>query len=41
MPNMMRADLGKKIDAGLSDRQIFDELVKEHGPMLLKPHLAP
>ena len=33
--------LGKKIDRGMSDRQIFDELVQESGPLLLRPHLAP
>jgi hypothetical protein len=40
-PNRMRGDLGKMIDQGMTDRQIFDELVKKHGPNLTKPHLAP
>jgi hypothetical protein len=41
LPNHMRDDLRKLIDQGLTDRQIFDELVKMHGPNLTKPHLAP
>jgi hypothetical protein len=41
MPNVMRAALAKMIDQGLSDRQVFDELLNKHGPLLLRPHLAP
>jgi hypothetical protein len=41
MPNSMRGTLGKMIDRGLSDWQIFDELLQKHGPLLLRPHLAP
>ena len=41
MPRQMRATIGAKIDRGLSDRQIFDELLKERGPTLLRPHLLP
>ena len=41
MPNMMRAALGKMIDRGLTDRQILDDLLQEHGPLVLRPHLAP
>jgi hypothetical protein len=41
MPNAMRRTLGRKIDAGLSDRQIFEELLKQHGPDLLRQHLRP
>jgi hypothetical protein len=41
MPNHTRAAVRKMIDGGLTDRQIFDALVKEHGPILLKAHLAP
>jgi hypothetical protein len=41
MPNQMRAELEKMIDSGLSDRQIFDALLKEHGPLMLRPHLTP
>src|SRR5262249_22270441 len=41
MPNYMRDRIGTMIDSGLSDRQIFDELVKECGPLVLRPHLTP
>ncbi len=41
MPNMMRKDLAAKMDRGLSDKQIFEELLKEQGPELLRPHLMP
>jgi hypothetical protein len=40
-PNRMRGELAKMIDQEMSDKQIFDELVKKHGPNLTKPHLAP
>jgi hypothetical protein len=29
------------VTQGLTDRQILDELLKKHGPLLLRPHLAP
>lgn len=41
LPHSMRDYLGKLIDQGLTDRQIFDELLKKYGPNLTKPHLAP
>jgi hypothetical protein len=41
MPNHMRRVLAEKIDRGLSDQQIFTELLEEHGPTLLRPHLLP
>jgi hypothetical protein len=41
MPNMMRKQIGEKIDQGLTDRQIYEELIKEKGPQLTKPHLLP
>jgi hypothetical protein len=41
MPNHMRRTLADKIERGLTDRQIFEELLKEHGPLLLRPHLLP
>jgi hypothetical protein len=41
MPNMMREILAKKIDKNLTDKQIFEELLKEYGPSLTRPHLAP
>jgi hypothetical protein len=41
MPNRMRRELGTLIDKGLSDSQIFEALLKDHGPDLLRPHLLP
>jgi hypothetical protein len=41
MPNSRRDDLGKMIDQGKTDRQIFGELLKEAGPLLIRPHLMP
>jgi hypothetical protein len=41
MPNVMRQTIASKIDRGLTDRQIFDELLKERGAGLLRPHLLP
>jgi hypothetical protein len=41
MPNHMRKILAGKIDKGLTDRQIFEQLFKEHGPPLLRAHLLP
>ncbi|MFL5339893.1 MAG: DUF3179 domain-containing (seleno)protein [Gemmataceae bacterium] len=40
-PNFRRGELAKMIDRGLTDRQIFDELLKKDGPLLLRPHLKP
>jgi hypothetical protein len=41
MPNNMRRVLAAKIDAGKTDRQIFEELLKVHGRQLVRPHLLP
>jgi hypothetical protein len=41
MPNFMRKKVAAKIDKGLSDKQIFEELVKEYGRNLVRPHLRP
>jgi hypothetical protein len=41
MPNHTRQVLAKLIAQGKTDRQVFDELLKEHGPTLLRPHLKP
>jgi hypothetical protein len=41
MPAMMRKKLAEMIDAGKTDRQIFEQLLKDQGPLLLKPHLLP
>jgi hypothetical protein len=40
-PNAMRKYVAEKIDAGWTDRQIFDDLLRTKGPALTKPHLAP
>jgi hypothetical protein len=40
-PNQTRKQIGKLIDDGLTDRQIFERLLKDRGPDLLRPHLAP
>ncbi len=41
MPNHRREELGSMMDRGLTDRQMFDALLKEAGPLLLRPHLMP
>jgi hypothetical protein len=41
MPKHMREVVGQMIDRGLNDRQIFEDLIKEYGPVVLRPHLAP
>jgi hypothetical protein len=41
MPRHVRKVIGERIDKGLTDRQIFEYLLKEHGPNLLRPHLEP
>ncbi len=41
MPHHMRQVLADKIARGLTDKQIFQELLKENGPGLLRPHLLP
>ena len=41
MPNAMRKNLARKIDRGLTDRQIFEEMLKTYGPPLVRPHLLP
>jgi hypothetical protein len=40
-PNLIRKQVGKLIDEGKTDEQIFEVLQKEHGPGLFKPHLLP
>jgi hypothetical protein len=40
-PKRLRGIIAKKIEAGLTDLQIFEDLAKELGPDLLRPHLAP
>lgn len=41
MPNRMRRELAALIDKGLTDTQVFEALLKDHGPDLLRPHLLP
>ncbi len=41
MPNHRRDEIGGMIDRGMTDRDIFDELLKKSGPLLLRPHLLP
>jgi hypothetical protein len=41
LPNGRREQLRGMIDKGMTDRQIFDALLKEAGPLLLRPHLKP
>jgi hypothetical protein len=41
MPNAMRKNLSNKMNRGLSDRQIFQEMIRTYGPELTRPHLLP
>jgi hypothetical protein len=41
MPKAMRQNLAAMIDKGLTDRQIVEQLLKEQGSALLRPHLLP
>jgi hypothetical protein len=41
MPNHVRELVGEMIEKGLTDRQIFEELTKELGPDMYRPHLQP
>jgi hypothetical protein len=40
-PNAVRKQIAGMIAKGLSDRQIFDKLLQEHGLGLTQPHLLP
>lgn len=40
-PNQTRQTIGKHIDAGWTNREIFDALLKQRGPTMLRPHLLP
>jgi hypothetical protein len=40
-PNMTRKRIADMIDKGLDDKQIFDDLRAERGPLMVKPHLRP
>ncbi|OAI54044.1 hypothetical protein AYO44_03945 [Planctomycetaceae bacterium SCGC AG-212-F19] len=40
-PNATRKDLAEMIDKGMTDKEIFEALLKKHGPLLFRPHLLP
>jgi hypothetical protein len=40
-PNAMRQRVAEMIGRNLTDRQIFEELLKDHGPALVQQHLLP
>ena len=40
-PNATRRFIGMKIDEGWTNREIFQELLKQRGPKMLRPHLLP
>ena len=40
-PNMTRKYIATKIDDGWTNRAIFDALLKQRGPQMLRPHLLP
>jgi hypothetical protein len=41
MPNYMRKLVAGMIDKGMTDKQIFEQLLKEQGTDLIRPHLMP
>ena len=41
MAKRTRADIADRIDQGRTDQAIIEELLKERGPKLLRPHLLP
>jgi hypothetical protein len=41
LPNARRDELRAMMDRGMTDREILDALLKEDGPLLLRPHLKP
>lgn len=41
MPNYVREEVATMIDKGLTDQQIWAELKKNQGPLMLKQHLLP
>jgi hypothetical protein len=40
-PNATRQYIGRKIDEGRTNREIFQALLKQRGPQMLRPHLLP
>ncbi len=41
MPNFTRDEIRELISKGKSDKEIWDTLLKDRGPLMLKPHLLP
>jgi hypothetical protein len=41
MPNAVRKQIAERIDKGMSDREIFEQMYKEKGRFLVQPHLLP
>ena len=41
MPNFTRDEIRDLIGKGKSDKEIWDSLLKDRGPLMLKPHLLP
>lgn len=41
MPNTVRRRITEMMDKGLTDRQVFEEMLKLQGPDLVRPHLLP
>jgi len=41
MPNFTRDEIRDLIAKGKSDKEIWDALLKDRGPLMLKPHLLP
>lgn len=41
MPNFSRDEIRDLIGKGKSDKEIWDALLKDRGPLMLKPHLLP
>ena len=40
-PNAFRKELRQQMAKGKTDREVWNELVKDNGPLILKPHLLP
>ena len=41
MPNFTRDEIRDLIGKGKSDKEIWDALLKDRGPLMIKPHLLP
>lgn len=40
-PNALRQEVAEMIEKGLTNRQIWDALLRERGPLMTRPHLLP